>query len=50
MDTMISQREQIIGEIAELPSEAIVELANFIEELKFKHHRPAASHRQGKQK
>ncbi|MBO1349786.1 MAG: hypothetical protein EBE86_021500 [Hormoscilla sp. GUM202] len=43
MDTMISQREQIIGEIAELPSEAIVELANFIEDLKFKHHRLATS-------
>lgn len=41
MDTMISQRQQIIEEIAELPSDAIVELANFIEYLKYKTHRPA---------
>lgn len=43
MEAMISQREQIIEEIAELPREAIVELANFIEYLKYKHHRPATS-------
>jgi len=43
MDTMISQREQIIKEIAELPGEAIVELANFIEYLKYKNNRPATS-------
>lgn len=48
MDAMISQREQIIEKIAELPREAIVELANFIEYLKYKHHRPATSLYRGK--